>query len=64
MNFAETPNTASRIIPAAIKTDLLRVPPLSRAAIRLYTLNPKAIDLRELATLISTDPPLSTLVDG
>jgi len=51
-----------RAIPAAVLRALLRVPPLSHAAIRLHTLNVDDANLKTIASLIGTDPALSVLL--
>src|SRR5271157_1885862 len=50
-----------RAIPSAVAGSLLRVPPLSPVAAKLFTLNQDA-DMRGIAALIAADPVLSALV--
>ena len=62
MPFCETTSTELRTIPVAVQRGLLRIPPLSPAATRLYRLSGEKADLREIASLIRTDPALSAAV--
>ena len=52
----------SHSIPSAVLGALMRVPPLSPASAKLYTLNEENADMRRVAALISGDPALSALV--
>jgi putative nucleotidyltransferase with HDIG domain len=58
----EAPDAAPRTIPVAIRGALLRLPPLSHAAIKLHSIDLESANLTTIATLISTDAPLSVLV--
>src|ERR1041384_3372278 len=51
-----------RSIPPAVLRALLRIPPLSPVAAKLYALKEHDADIRKIAGLISSDPSLSTLV--
>jgi HD-like signal output (HDOD) protein len=51
-----------RAIPPAVQRALLQIRPLSHAAAKLYALNERNADLREIGKLIGTDPSLSALV--
>ena len=62
MPSIETMTGSPRAIPAAVLRALLRVPPLSHAAIRLHTLNVDDANLKTIASLIGTDPALSVLL--
>ena len=62
MHPDENSHATLRAIPSAVQRALLRIPPMSHAAAKLYTLSEEKADLREIAGLIGTDPPLSALV--
>src|SRR5579864_1027778 len=49
-------------IPAAARTALLRFPPLSPAATKLYAMSGEDADMRQIAAVIAADPTLTTLV--
>lgn len=51
-----------RAIPTPVQSALLRVPPLSPAAARLFRVDEDAADMRGIASVISSDPTLSSLV--
>jgi HD-like signal output (HDOD) protein len=62
MHPGEASSAPLRVIPDAVQRLLLRIPPLSHAAARLYALSDENADLREIGALISTDPSLSALL--
>ena len=51
-----------RAIPPAVLVALLRVPPLSPAASKLYSLNEETADLRRISNLIAVDPALAAML--
>ena len=59
---ADASGAPSRAIPQSISRSLLKVPPLSHAAVKLHSLKVEEANMRTISTLISSDPPLSTLV--
>jgi putative nucleotidyltransferase with HDIG domain len=62
MQRAETTSDSMRAIPPAVLGALLRVPPLSPAASKLYSLNEDTADLRRVANVIGVDPTLAAML--
>jgi len=62
MHPVEASEAHSRAIPAPVLRALLRVPPLSRAAVTLHTMNVDQAELKTIVSVLGTDPALSALV--
>ena len=58
MQRAEASVESLRAIPPVVLGALLRVPPLSPAAAKLYSLNVETADIKRIASLIGVDPAL------
>jgi putative nucleotidyltransferase with HDIG domain len=63
-NFMHTTEVTGSLaaIPSSARSALLRFPPLSPAATMLYAVTGEDADMRQIASVISADPSLSSLV--